>query len=241
MSNTFWQLSKPESVRGRAEWDDSMKLEGGRCPIDPGHAPRGERLTDLSVLLTTKRIPDIIWTWYSECLIQDHVLQLFREQGFTGFNVKPVKARMKVRAKKPDPCDDNPGLRPAEIEQVQIPTLWELVVTGWGGMASKESGIELVECCPGCGHSVYTCFTDPVHLIDESQWGGRDFFMVWPMPVFIFVTDRVASAIKRRKLKGAQLKPLSALQCRYGFGPGRLSDWIPEERARQLGEPLGIY
>jgi hypothetical protein len=242
MPHIFWKLTSPETTRGLAEWDDSMKLGGPVfCPTNPGHRRAGKRLTDLSVLLTSKKTPDFVWTWQSECLIQERVLQLFREQGFTGFEVKPVRARMKVRAKEIDPCDDNPGLTEAEVSKARTPTLWEVVITGWAGMAPPESGIRLIESCPDCGLKGYSCFTDPSRLIDESQWDGSDFFMVWPLPRFIFVTDRVARFINDNKLRGVGLKHLTELKCEGILRGGRLSYRMPEARARELGEPLGIY
>jgi hypothetical protein len=173
--------------------------------------------------------------------MQDRVLQLFREQGFTGFEVKPVKARMKVRANAPDPCDDNPGLSASDAAKANIPTLWELVVTGWAGMAPPESGIELIQSCPHCGLKSYSCFTDPTRLIVETQWDGSDFFMVWPMPGFIFMTDRVAKFIRDRKLRGVSMKRLNELKCEGILRGGRLSYWMPDARAREVGTPLGIY
>ena len=242
MQQVFWELTGPESTRGLAEWDDSVKLEGPiYCSANPGHRHAGKRLTDLSVLLTSRRIPDFVWTWSSNCLIQDHVLRLFHEQGFSGYEVKPVKARMKVRAKEPDPCDDNPGLRAEVAAKIEIPTLWELVVTGWAGMAPPESGVRLIESCPACGLKGYSCFTDPSRLIDESQWDGSDFFIVWPLPNFIFVSARVARFIRRSRLLGAHLKQPSKLRCEGILRGGRLSYRMPEPRARELGEPLGIY
>lgn len=243
MRDSFWKLSSPESLKGLAEWDDTVKYgEGVRCPVNPGHGRGGRRVTDLSVLLTSKTIPDFVWTWYSDCLIQDHVLRFFREQGFTGFDVRPAHAHMKIRAKQPDPCDDNPGLVAQEAARIEIPTLWELVITGWAGMARAESGVKITQHCPACSLTYYSCFTDPTRLIDESQWDGSDFFMVWPLPAFIFITDRVAQAIRRRRLRGAQIRALTTLRCHSAsISPGRLSDWMPERRARELGEPLGIY
>ena len=43
-------------------------------------------------------------------------------------------------------------------------------------------------------------------LIDASKWDGSDFFMVWPLPLFIFVTDRVVRAIHDSRLTGGVLK-----------------------------------
>jgi hypothetical protein len=249
MATRFWHLTDPEGTRGLAEWDyppGERLFEGPiLCPVNPDHQGPGKRIPDLRVLLTSKRITDFVWTWSSECLVQDRVLQLLREQGFTGFEVRPVEARMKVREKEPDPCDDNPGLRADEATKVRIPTLWELVVVGWGGVAPAESGIGLMERCPGCGLEVYSDFTNASRLIDEKQWDGSDFFIVWPLPRYIFVADRVARFIRAQKLAGARLQRLDTLKKHPGvipgIRPGGLSYVMPEPCAREIGEPLGIY
>ena len=226
-SNNFWRLKSPESLKGygtRAEWDDSVKSEQIICPLEDGHRRGGKRIGNLTVVLNPQKAGDFVWTWYSDCLIQDHVLKLFRQEGFTGFEVKPVTVKTK--------------------KGINIPplTLWEVVLTGWGGMASPQSGIKLVKQCYSCGLLKYSGFDNPSKIIDTSLWDGSDFFMVWPLPKFIFVTERVVSFIKKEKLTGCQLIPVDKLPIsELGLGPGRLSHWMPEERARVLGEPLGIY
>jgi hypothetical protein len=221
----FWRLTHSESVARLAEWVDAeMDLEQVTCPIREGHRRGGKRTTGLSVTLRGKGVEDFVWTWHGECMIQDHVLDLFRRSGFTGFDVKPAKARFK------SPAAQSP------------PRLWEVVVTGWAGMASMESGITLVEHCPGCGHLNYSPCRNPASLIDRSKWDGSDFFMVWPMPGFILVTDRVAQTIHGSRLRGAVLKRVEDLHFSddYGFSPGRLSHWMPADRASALGAALGI-
>lgn len=226
-SNNFWRLKSPESLKGygtRAEWDDSVKTEQITCPLEDGHMRGGKRIGNLTVVLNPKKVGDFVWTWYSDCLIQDHVLKLFRQEGFTGFEVKPVTVKTKKGI-------INPPL-----------TLWEVVLTGWGGMASPESGIKLIKHCSACGILKYSGFNNPSKIIDPSLWDGSDFFMVWPLPKFIFVTERVVSFIKKENLTGYQLIPVDKLPFpKLGLGPGRLSHLMPEERARVLGEPLGIY
>jgi hypothetical protein len=199
-----------------------MELEQVICPVNEGHRRAGKRLTDLSVALRGHGVLDFVWTWYSECLIQDHVVELFKAGGFSGFDVKPVKARFKR------PCEHGP------------PRLWELIVRGWAGMASPESGIKLVKECRACGLLDYSGASNPGALIDASRWDGSDFFMVWPLPGFIFVTDRVAQVIRDNRLRGSVLRQPRELDLSRGFGPGRLSYWMPEQRARELGAPLGI-
>jgi hypothetical protein len=55
--------------------------------------------------------------------------------------------------------------------------------------------------------------------------------------------DYAAQIIRRERLTGIKLLPASEVRLRSGgtLGPGRLSHWMPEKRARELGEPLGIY
>lgn len=220
----FWELCKPESTRKYAEWDqDVMDLEQVLCPADPAHRRGGKRLSDLNVLLPRGPIQDFVWTWQSECLIQEHVLDLFRREGFTGFAVKPVKSRFKKDGEKP-------------------PTLWELVRTGWGGLARPESGIERIRFCEACKSVKYSGLNNPKLLIDETQWDGSDFFTVWPLPLFIFITQRVVDCIRDHRLTGIALKEVQGLTGvgESGFMPGRLSYWMPETRARELGEAAGI-
>jgi len=223
----FWNLYAPKSQTRRAEWvSGEVGVEGILCPLHEGHRAGGKRLTDLSITLPGGTVQDFVWTWQSECLVQDRVVEMFEAKGFTGYDVRPARARFKRSV----------GREP--------PRLWELIVTGWGGMASKESGIKLIERCEGCGHTVYSGSSNPGALIDVSQWDGSDFFIVWPLPKFIFVTDRVAQVIRENRLTGAMLTQPKDLDLSGGllgtFSPGRLSDWMPEERARQLGAVLGL-
>jgi hypothetical protein len=112
---------------------------------------------------------------------------------------------------------------------------------------SPDSGIRLDDSgsCKSCGLLHYTEITDAEQLIDQSRWDGSDFFMVWPLPRFVFVTKRVANVIRDHHLTGVRIQPVSELKPSPhvipGYSPGRLSYWMPEKRARELGEPLGIY
>ena len=115
-------------------------------------------------------------------------------------------------------------------------------MTGWGGVAPPESGIRLVQHCDACGALRYSGCNNPARIIDVSQWDGNDIFMVWPLPKFIFVTDRVLQMIRINRLRGVVLKSPGELDFHSGgFSPGRLSQNMPDARARKLGEPLGIY
>lgn len=184
----FWHFDSGPSTSKLAEWADDMDYESTvTCAINDGHQRAGKRLPHLSVSLPGSRVEDIVWTWYSECLVTDRVLELFKAHGFTGFKVKPVKVRFKRAKEEP-------------------PRLWELVVTGSAGVAPPESGIKLLEHCSGCDLSYYSSCTDPSKLIDAAKWDGSDLFNVWPLGKYIFVTERVAQMIRYEGLTGATLK-----------------------------------
>jgi hypothetical protein len=138
--------------------------------------------------------------------------------------VKPVNARFRKSHK-------------------QLPKLWELQVTGWAGMAKSESGIHLDEAtsCPVCGYLNYAGLHNPEELIDVQEWDGSDFFMVWPMPRYILVSQRAFNTLRDHRLTGARLHAVSNIEQTDGFAPGRLHYYMSDRRARELGEPLGIY
>jgi len=222
LNRNFWLLNPPESVRYRAAWRaGEVDTETVYCTKYPGHQRSGRRFDPLSVNVRGDSLPDFVWTWYSECLIQDSVQRVFREEGLRGYELKPVRMYL-------------------NDVSISTPTFWELVVTGWGGVASPESGVRLVSECPYCRHRVYSCFNDPKQLIDWSKWDGSDFFMIWPLPRFIFVSDKVAKLVSQR-FSGAELQAFDEIRCGKTLTPGRLSYWMPEPRAREIGEPLDIF
>jgi hypothetical protein len=202
-----------------------MKLATVNCPLEEGHRRAGKRLTDLSITVPISADKDdFVWTWYSEALVRDHVLHQFRAQGLSGFQVKPVQARFK------------------NFNEGPPPRLSELVVVGWAGMALAESGIKTIARCDACGHTVYSSFTNAEKLIDESQWDGSDFFIVWPLPRYILVTERVVRLIRDNHMTGVVVRPIRDLRCATNaLTPGRLSYVVPEEYASKYGKPLGIY
>jgi hypothetical protein len=225
MGNQFWHI-KPDSQRRLAEWDHGkIKTESVICPVNDGHRRGGRRLTDLSIVLPDGAVEDFVWTWQGELLLQNGTLRLLHEFGLSGFETKPVSAKFKKSTQKP-------------------PKLWELVLIGWAGMANPASGISLdpEKSCAVCGLLHYTNLRNPGYLIDESRWDGSDFFMVWPLPKFIFVTEKVIQIAKEHHLTGLRHEKVSEMETGdSGFGPGKLSYSMPDKRARELGEPLGIY
>lgn len=197
------------------------------CTLDSGHPGTGRiRINDLIAKLRSTKVRDVMSTWHSDYLITDRVAGLFKEQGFTGYELRHVDVRL--------PQTDR-------VQGVKPPVLWEFKATGWGGVAPETSGIKLVTLCQGCFYSHYTSPLHPKHLIDESQWDGSDFFFVWPMPGYIFCTERVKDYVRKQRLKGVDIVPLKKIKVgKYGLNPGRLRLYMNPERAKKLGGHLGI-
>lgn len=236
----FWELDEPKGIKGVAEIDhDELKRLESQYG-DMYSRFRMCRVPDVPqpIKLGGSRVKDFTWTWHNQCLIQDKVRQMFEEQGFTGFKVHPISAKWKRRPA----CQEVDGI---ENPSLDIPTLWELIPIGWGGVAPEESGMHLIDVRPSDGRRTYSKFTDPSILIDENQWDGSDFFILWPLCGSIFISDRVAQFIKTEKLKGVTLTRIQDLKWPGGIGdqcsPANLYYYLPEPRAKEIGEPLGIY
>ncbi len=205
--NVFFYLGSPadfdegRAVYGRAswerrfgwaEWSDVVASRRIVCPVDPGHRRSGDRIGNLTIVLPSPSVGDFVWTWYSECLVTERVLTLFREAGLTGFEAKPVVVEKVKRVKKEQP--------------VTIPRLWELVITGKGGDAHPDSGIRVIYKCDACGLTRYSSYRDGI-IVNEREWDGSDFFTVNGYPKLILVTERVKDLIVANQLTNCVLIP----------------------------------
>jgi hypothetical protein len=227
---TYFHLRHPDSERLLADGSESApgvkaQIDIAECPITSKHIDSRRRISPL--FLQVKHICNdelMIWSWgLNGNVVHERLLAEFEQQGFTGFQTKPATVRF------------HDGSLSSAYR--------EFIVTGWAGMAPYESGIRLVESCPACHKKKYSRFTDVDHLIDWSHWTGGDFFVVWPMPRFTLITERVAEWLLSQRVKSfalGSLEDIDPAALRFGFGPGRLSDYLPEDLAIKFGRPLGI-
>jgi hypothetical protein len=122
-------------------------------------------------------------------LVTDRVLQVFRDEGVTGWDAEPVAAHSPTGS---EVAADWPGLH-------------RLVVRGWGGVVPPEL-LPIVEGpCPGCGRRRYQGQVDVQKVFSEDRWDGSDLFIVWPFPKYVWISPRAVSAIQRQRLTGATI------------------------------------
>jgi hypothetical protein len=235
MPEKFWILDS-NKIRS-AIWDQGNKWRTADSDANfdtlVSFGGPANRLSDLRAVLTANKVPDIAWT-IPDCLIQQRVLEMFREEGFTGFKTHPAVVRWEP--KKLGTASDDAS------EISELPPYFELVVTGWGGVAREESGVSLIP-----GTNIWGGYPDWSQIVDCNSWDGSDFFIVWPFAFTRIVTDRVAKFIRKQKLTGAKLISLKDYTRMYRqmklnqTMPMRLRNHFPEEKAKQIGEALGIY
>jgi hypothetical protein len=219
----FYLLGAPETENRLCKFASSRVTvrEEINCPIDPGHARIGRFFSNLSVVVPGPPAADILFTWVSHCLAQQRVLGVMERERQTGFWTKPAEALLRKTGE------------PIAVRQ--------LCVSGWGGVVPAESGIRQVVFCPACRWIHWPELTNPEGLIQPRNWDGSDFFMIWPMPLFVVVSERVVRVFKDHKLKGAHFSKSFPAGSGTGLSPQRLSYWMPEKRAHDLGDDLDIF
>lgn len=211
-----------------------MLDERVQCPIDPAHqlwSPRAQASRvnpEIHVEVRhSRRDQSMIWTWTGRhCLLHNNVLAQMATRGFTGYESRRAWVRFRD------------GRLSDEYHRI--------AVRGWGGTARPESGVRIAEGCIGCLRKRYTPLLDPTQLINRSSWTGEDFFIVWPLANYIFVTRRVVEFLRETSVKSCEIRSLTAESRERpftgtdGFIVTGLANVLPEELAIRYGRHLGI-
>lgn len=181
------------------------------CPLNAEHQTL-VRVAPLKVALMGGKQPDVVWRGGSgKCLVQPQVVDFLKEGAFTGYSLGPVQARHRNRKL----------IHP-------IPTLFELRIHGRAGRLLTP-GLELTEACPGCGREVYrTTDRGAGVMVDPEAWDGSDLFRAWPLPNYIFVSERLARALFNVSFKGFSLVPPEFIDIPWGACPGGYAKWLSD-------------
>jgi hypothetical protein len=217
----YFALLVPVSEKWFARWDRSMppRYERMLCPISAEHY-FNRRISELA-LQVNHSDPEqtVIPSANGERVMHARLVELFEKRGITGFRALPATVRFRNGLVSHD--------------------YYEIVTTGWAGIARPESGVHLISRCDGCGRKEYSAMQKPMEMIDWDQWTGDDFFVVWPLPAVSLVTERVAEALKSVKAKSYSLSSIGQF-VGGGFLVGRLSAMMPADVAAKYGASLGL-
>ena len=221
---TYFNLRKPKSDILLADYESYGKREEVRCPASSEHRARSRRIGPMDVSVKHCRFEErMIWCMAFGTVVHESLLNEFSGQGFTGFRSEPSTVTF------------GDGTISANYH--------ELIITGWAGVATPASGVRVINSCPACHWKKYYAIRNYENLIDWSQWTGDDFFIVWPMPHSILITERVAFWLLNREVKSFNLTSLDDLDNptgRNGFTVGRLSNFLPEDLAVKYGRQLDL-
>ena len=221
---TYFNLHRPHSELLLGDSEGEELYESSSCPITTEHVDGRRRVSPLSVTLKhSLRDEMMIWCWVEGLVIHERLLDGIKQQGFSGYRTQAASVRF----------------RDGQLSN----EYHEFIVAGWAGVATAESGVRVEKSCPGCHWKRYSAIANYESLIDWSQWTGDDFFIVWHLPRFILITERVAHWLLTQNVKSCALRGLD--DCDHpvgssGFTVGRLSSYIPEDLAIKYGGPLGL-
>ena len=219
---------------GDVRFDDKLVYASGTrmdtipCPLNAGlpsqHAMRQRWIRPIKVIGPVQRMTDFEWSVFSDILVEEDIVAKLQTARFTGVEFQPVQLYTTT---------ETPIGR----------QLFELKVTGWGGMAHPSSGIRVRETCSFCGRTVYTECTNPENLFDIDKWDGSDFFLIWPMPRRVFITEEVATFMRRAGFTGLKMCSLDSLSkspslVKTGYTPGHVEDWYDGEKAAEILKSL---
>ncbi len=223
-SNEYYFIEPVYSDRFYGDGNESYsQRETIPCPITREHLDGSRRVGPLHMRLHhNDRREWIIWSVAGLVIHQD-ILEDFEKAQFTGFLTQPATVQFKDGTMSHD--------------------YREFIVTGWAGIARPESGIKVCVDCSACHWKTYTGIKSPEQLVDWRQWTGDDFFMVWPLPLHILVTERAANWFKSKKSRRYQVRgpgDRGHLARTTGFAVARLSNFMPVDLAVKYGRPLGL-
>jgi len=214
MNFPFYWLNPDIKEDDHLRYGKHMAFRTQLCERNPDHTRRQIRRTPLRLEFRGVGLTDFLWTSYSEAIVGEDVVRVFAEWGMDGCEFVPVELENTMG----DPIAAD---------------LYELRVTGWGGMASVESGVRVLKECPHCKRRVFSGYTDPSQLVDLDAWDGSDIFTVWPLPRYLLATESVKELLAARQLTGVKAVPVAKLPKVVAgtLTPGNIRDWFDENRA----------
>ena len=132
-------------------YKSGARSETRLCEADPTHSADQRWLRPLQVQGPVVPHFDFEWTVYNDLIISTEIAHDLTKAGFSGMRFFDVEFFSTTET-------------PFGRDSV------ELRACGWGGMASKASGIQVIEECTCCGRQKFSGSTDKKKLFDIDAW-----------------------------------------------------------------------
>ncbi|MCE3019072.1 MAG: hypothetical protein ACK56W_24465 [Pirellula sp.] len=178
----------------------------------------------LRIHVKPKQFGEMIWSsWPIQLFVSQRLHEVFQHAGISGYEALAADVKLIF--------DHRPEER----------VFWQVGVTGWGGIARPESGLKCVDDRSFPRRFTKSKGTGPV--FDPGQWDGSDFFVVWPHSA-CFVSSKVLEILEREEVCHFRSQSPN-MYCHFEndqeFTGSPLQCWFREDRAREIGQPLGLY
>ena len=223
---SFYQFQSPRQYGLLADPEATFKQwEYKACPAGGTHPKNGRRIGPLHyVVKHNDRQERIIWG--PQIAVHAAVVEQLEKEGFSGFRTQPAKVTF--------------------LDGETSDEYKEFTVIGWAGVVLPESGMRLLDSCPGCLWKNYGPITNFDKVIDWDQWTADDFFFVWPLTGHRLCTERAAKWLDASGIRsfclgaGFELLKKEKRSLNFGIPRGPLSSVLPEDLAIKYARPLGL-
>jgi uncharacterized protein YbaR (Trm112 family) len=192
------------------QYDDSLKKV---CPVCGRNVSGGLWLRPRHIVLTSRRIPDFLYTYSDEIpfLLSDHALKEFQNAGLNGIlKAEPIEYSRYLRKSK---------------QEVPIPTYYHVEVARSRITIDQEnsnicyhSHLEGVP-CPICRPVPAVRMAVQNLTYHMEQYEGYDIFQTYEQGDTLFVSQRFIDFVQARKLTNFHCCP--AHKWEYGVFPSK--------------------
>lgn len=150
----------------------------------------------------------------NQLMISEKYLNVIRNAGFTGFNIRNAVVRTWNKAENND-----------DIKELKY---YEMVLTGRCGLLRNMDGDELPH-CEMCGRRIpHTGLLIEGVSFRETLYDGSDFFAfdnLWNIPI---ISDEVKKILTKNKLTNLKFVPLSEMVFNDTLPRSLIEDWLDE-------------
>jgi len=213
----FWLIQPTYASCGPDLWDDEDDYfeKHERCPLNADHgfavrrwAPAKFREGPELEWAPFDRNLDAFSTPRSSLVFTRCVFAALEEAGLTGWLMNPATVSFTDGTVSTD--------------------YGELWIDGFGGVAPPSTGCKLLWRCRGCGLSEYQGGSDFMKraelvrrsgayveakggfdfgaAIEQANWDGSDFFIIWPLMNFPICTDRARNVLEQFRIDKISFK-----------------------------------
>jgi hypothetical protein len=210
----FYVLTPGSEERKWAERIDPWKQTPVICPLNPDHKRGRLRSGDAVFKVPGGSIDDdIIWSWESDCIVSERVVELLTQKNTTGVSFRRTMC-LNLRRR----------FLPLQY--------WILEPSGWGGYAQGGDEELEVEYCKACELTIYRFPKNLTKSFAANQWDGSDIFRIWPVGLTC-VMPKVAQLLSDFAIASVQ-DPAAIRFPKDAIVGGRLTDYLTLEKACEV-------